>query len=338
MPTTEMPQRPGLRNVAAAVAARIEQTMQADLAAALEGCDPLLTEILHYALFNGGKRIRPLLTVLSARCCGRDDADLLTLASAFEYLHVATLIHDDVIDRAELRRGKATLVARFGLAPAILAGDWLHARSMQLIGLLAGAEGLAIFTRATASMVNGEFAQLRLCGDVQADEAGYYQVIRQKTGNLIATACALGALFAGADDQRRAALTHYGDRIGTAFQVADDLLDYLGESGSTGKQIGNDFMEGKITLPLLLALKVAGETDRQRMTELIAGDRTLTAAYSEMHALIAAGGGFAAAAQAARRLVDEALEALHLFVSPGAEADNAALLRELAHYVLARTH
>ena len=150
-----------VRAMAASVASRVEIAMRADLAVALSGCDPLLIQVLEHALFNGGKRIRPLLTVLCSRCCGRDDDDLYLLAAAFEYLHVATLVHDDVIDHAPRRRGKITVSAKFGLAAAILAGDWLHARSMHLIGRLAGSQGLEIFCQATGSMVNGEFEQLR---------------------------------------------------------------------------------------------------------------------------------------------------------------------------------
>ena len=146
------PDNTGLRKVAAVVGERVEATMRADLSAALAGADPLLNEVLDYALFNGGKRIRPLLTVLCSRCCGRDEEDLYLLAAAFEYLHVASLIHDDVIDRAAPRRGRATVLARFGMPSAILAGDWLHAQSMYLIGRLAGRAGLEIFCRAKTSM------------------------------------------------------------------------------------------------------------------------------------------------------------------------------------------
>lgn len=214
-----------LLTVAAAIGARTETAMRSDLETALTNSDPLLIEVLHYALFNGGKRIRPLLTVLCSRCCGRDDAQLYLLAAAFEYLHVATLAHDDVIDRADQRRGRPSVAARFGTTAAILAGDWLHARSMHLIGRLAGPDGLEIFSTATTAMVNGEFVQLRHIADLNTTEHDYFTIIRQKTSNLIASACSIGALYAGADTKRRDALTTYGDRIGAAFQVVDDLLD-----------------------------------------------------------------------------------------------------------------
>ena len=325
-----------LRAAAAAAAERVDTAMRADLATALAGCDPLLVEVVHYALFPGGKRIRPLLAVLSSRCCGRDDHDLYLLATAFEYLHVATLAHDDVIDRASQRRGKDTVVARFGLTAAILAGDWLHARSMHLIGRLAGPRGLEIFCAATLSMVNGEFVQMRLAGDAATREHQYFEVIRQKTGNLIASACALGALFAGADEARIQALSAYGDLVGAAFQVVDDLLDFQGDPGSTGKTTGNDFAEGKMTLPLLHTLERASAADRRAIEEMLAADRTDPAAYRQLVALIERYDGFTAAAAVARLLIDQALAALAPFTRPDGEEPSVQLLRQLALYILAR--
>ena len=331
------PDNTGLRKVAAVVGERVEATMRADQAAALAGADPLLNEVLDYALFNGGKRIRPLLTVLCSRCCGRDEEDLYLLAAAFEYLHVASLIHDDVIDRAEQRRGRATVLARFGMTSAILAGDWLHAQSMYLIGRLAGSAGLEIFCRATTSMVNGEFAQLRLIGDTRAGEVPYFAVIRQKTGNLIASTCALGALYAGAETSQRAALAAYGDHLGAAFQVVDDLLDFLGDEQSTGKKIGNDFIEGKVTLPLLHALARADGSQRREMEGLMHGDRTIPGSYERLRSLIGQFDGFATAARTARQLVQQATECLDIFPDQEPARENVALLKELAAYILTRT-
>jgi len=336
MTTPETDHIPDLRSTAATVAARVESAMRGDLEAALADCDPLLIEVVHYSLFNGGKRIRPLLTVLCSRCCGRDDDTLYLLAAAFEYLHVATVVHDDVIDRAAQRRGKDTVLTRYGIAAAILAGDWLHARSMHLIGKLTGAEGLEIFCRATASMANGEFEQLRYAGDITTQQHHYFEVIRQKTGNLIASTCALGALFAGADPLRRQALAAYGDNIGAAFQVVDDLLDFQGDFGSTGKKTGNDFVEGKITLPLLHTLDRASAEDRRTIEGLIQGDRTLPEAYQRLVALIDRYDGFTSAAGTARQLVDTAVAALASFTHADGEAQSVPVLRELAHYVLSR--
>ncbi len=326
----------GLHSVAAMVAARIETVMREDLATVLAGSDPLLIEILQYTLFNGGKKIRPLLTVLCSRCCGRDDDSLYLLATAFEYLHVATLAHDDVIDRADQRRGKATVGARYGTSAAILAGDWLHARSMHLIGKLAGAEGLEVFCEATASMVNGEFEQLRSIGDLNTGKQRYFDVIRQKTGNLITSTCVIGALFAGAATGKQKALMAYGDNLGAAFQVVDDLLDFLGDAERTGKKTGNDFIEGKITLPLLHAFAGADEHDRKALEALMHGDRTRPGAYTQLYTLIERLDGFNAAACTARQLVDAAMDALAPFSTSQHERENTDLLKELAGYILAR--
>ena len=206
-----------LKSALQAIATQVEQAMQAELQEHLAAADPLLKEVLHYSLFSGGKRIRPVLCVISARACGRDDSALYSLAAALEYLHTATLMHDDVIDHAPLRRGRETTVERFSLADAILAGDWLHARSLYLVGRLTAAAGLEVFCRATEGLANGEFLQKRLAGDPAATEADYFEVIRQKTGNLIASACALGALYAGARPEQVAALRRYGELVGMAF-------------------------------------------------------------------------------------------------------------------------
>ncbi|MCF6186906.1 MAG: polyprenyl synthetase family protein [Desulfobulbaceae bacterium] len=235
-----------LHAVAAEVAARVEEVMRSDLESALQGCDPFLVEVLEYGLFGGGKRIRPLLAVLSASICGRRDDDVYLLAAAFEYLHVATLIHDDVIDHARDRRGREAVGRKYGMAAAILAGDWLHARSMHLVGRLTGSEGLDIFCRATGAMVDGEFLQLRHVGDAGIGEDEYFAVIARKTGSLIASTCAIGALFGGGDSERQQAMQNYGEKVGAAFQVVDDLLDYLGSRQQTGKKVGNDFIEGKV--------------------------------------------------------------------------------------------
>jgi octaprenyl-diphosphate synthase len=322
--------------MAASVAGRVEAAMRRDLDCALTGCDPLLAEILDHALFNGGKRIRPLLTVLCSRICGRDDDDLYLLAAAFEYLHVATLVHDDVIDHAATRRGTITVGNKFGLAAAILAGDWLHARSMYLIGRLTGTQSLEIFCQATALMVNGEFEQLRYVADIKTTEAQYFAVIRQKTGNLIASTCAIGALYAGADPALVDALTTYGNHIGAAFQVVDDLLDFQGQAATTGKKTGNDFIEGKITLPLLHALARADAHDREIIAALFQGDRTRPGAYRQMHALIDRHQGFTTAADTARDLIGQALASLAPFSATGNSGPEITVLKELAGYILSR--
>ena len=315
---------------------RLEAVMRQDLQQALVDTDPLLPEVLHYALFSGGKRIRPLLAILSSRICGRDDASLSLLATAFEYLHVATLIHDDVIDHAELRRGRPSVISRYGLAAAILAGDWLHARSMHIMGRLVGSSGLEIFSQATAAMVDGEFLQLRHCGNPDMDETAYFAIIARKTASLIGSTCAIGALYGGGDLQQQQALALYGQRIGTAFQIIDDLLDYLGDQKKTGKQTNNDFVEGKLTLPLLRARATGNTTDRDAITKLIQDDRTSTAVQEKLYDLVEKNKGFQAAREQATRMIHQAVSALDIFTGKDEAIPSHRLLCGLALYILNR--
>ena len=317
------------------VAARVEKTMQADLDQALAGNDPLLAEVLQYALLSGGKRVRPMLAVVCASLCGRDDEDLYRLAAAFEYLHVATLIHDDVIDHAHHRRGVEAVVKKYGLAAAILTGDWLHARSMHLIGSLTGRQGLDIFCSATTAMVDGEFLQLRHVADTAVTEDEYFAVILRKTARLISSTCEISALFGGGSKEQIAALSLYGKKIGIAFQIIDDLLDYLGDAKATGKEIGNDFVEGKLTLPLIHALNRAGEKDKYTLLKCIQGDREQVVACRTAKKLMKDLASFEFSRQRAELEVEQGLAALSLF-DRKQHAESLAVLEGLAGYILSR--
>ncbi len=317
------------------IAARVEETMRADLERVLVDNDPLLVEVLHYALLNGGKRIRPMLVVVSSRLCGRDDDDLYLLAAAFEYLHVATLVHDDVIDHADQRRGVDAVRKKYGMAAAILAGDWLHARSMHLISSLAGQQGLNIFCHATTSMVDGEFLQLRHVADITVTEEQYFAVILRKTARLISSTCEIGALFGGGTTQQVAGLATYGRKVGIAFQIIDDLLDYLGDKQATGKKVGNDFVEGKLTLPLIHALNRAGEEDKKTLLKCIKGHQDQPDACSTAKRLMNELDSFDFSRQRAGLEAKEGLSALTLF-NRTRHGESLAVLEGLAGYVLTR--
>jgi octaprenyl-diphosphate synthase len=321
--------------VADQVAVQVEEAMRGDIKKALRGCDPLLAEVLEYALFGGGKRIRPLLTVLSSSICGRRDDELYLLSAALEYLHVATLIHDDVIDHARTRRGRESVRNKYGMAVAILAGDWLHARSMHLIGRLTGPEGLSSFCRATGAMVDGEYLQLRHAGNINMGEKDYFAIIGRKTASLISSTCVLGAIFAGGTARQQEALGLYGEKVGLAFQLVDDLLDYLGDQQQTGKKLGNDFLEGKITLPLIVALRQANAKEHAELTALLAGDRSGLEACERLCVLLDRLGGFRFAEKRARGLVGEAVASLQIFV-PDGDRESHELLEAIAGYILAR--
>lgn len=315
--------------------ARIEQAMQADLATLATDTDALLAEVLRYGLFNGGKRIRPLLTVLCCRLCGGGDVDAVSLSIAFEYLHCATLFHDDVIDQALTRRGRPAVNVAFGETAAILAGDFLHARSMLLVGRGGGVQALEIFCGATTAMVDGEFLQIHNASNYNLAEADYFAVIMGKTARLIGATCEVGALVGGADLAARQALHNYGLHLGCAFQIIDDLLDYLGDEASTGKSVGNDFREGKMTLPLIIATARAEERDRKRLLAMLESVDERTSCFAEASALIARYDGFALARHKAEESITEALAQLCIFDQEAVQEERS-VLQALTSYVLNR--
>jgi len=313
----------------------INQYMRDDLTRLKPDIDDLLFQVLDYGLFNGGKRVRPLLVVLSSRLCGNPDPDVYKLGCAFEYLHTATLFHDDLIDNSDIRRGKPSIHKQFGTIAAILAGDYLHALSMSTVGKFTGSGGLEPFCKATTGMVDGEFMQLRNATKHNLSELDYRDAIIGKTGLLIAAACEVGAIYGGGDEQRVVALKEYGINLGCAFQIIDDLLDYLGDPEKTGKAVGNDLAEGKMTLPLILTLANARETDKARILTILDDKNLRLESFTEIYDLIVGYGGFVAAKTKAVGAVNNALEGLTIFSEESARAERK-VLEGLARYVLAR--
>ena len=298
--------------------------------------DDMLRKVLEHSLFNGGKRVRPLLCVFAAKLCGATDHALYKLAIAFEYLHVATLLHDDVIDSAVKRRSQQTANTLWGSTPAILAGDWLHARSMFLIGNLGGQQCLEIIYRATIAMVEGEFLQLRNTGNSALSAEEYFRIIAGKTAILIAAVCEIGAVYGNATSRQQQALRSYGTNLGQAFQVVDDLLDYLGNPSQTGKAVGNDFIEAKMTLPLIHALGQAAPRERELVRSLLTGPESgRLEHFATVRQLIGKYDGFGYARQQARLLVNSAITGLDIFATE-ATADIRSLLIGIADYVLTR--
>lgn len=295
-----------------------------------------LLEVLEHGLLNGGKRIRPLLCILTARLCSTPGKEIYPLAIAFEYLHVATLLHDDVIDHADTRRGRPAVNKLFGLTAAILAGDFLHARSMFLVGTLGGRRCLDLICRSTEAMVAGEFLQLSNVHNLNQSENDYFSVINGKTALFIGSICETGGIFAGADNSKIQALKQYGANLGLAFQIQDDLLDYLGDSAKTGKEVGNDFYEGKMTLPLIHALATANKQEGNFLLDLLKGqksDRIIK--FEDAREIIRKNSGFGYAEKLAEKLVDTGIESLAIFVS-GQNRETLDLLTGLARYAISR--
>ncbi|HKJ63966.1 MAG TPA: polyprenyl synthetase family protein [Desulfopila sp.] len=313
---------------------KIDEIMRADLDRLAANMDQHLLDVLHYGLFGGGKRFRPLLAVISGRLCGSLDENAYRLAVAFEYLHMATLLHDDVIDQAAIRRGRPSVVSAYGITAAILGGDFLHALSMELIGRYGGTAALCIFCEATRAMVDGEFIQLRNSNRYNQSEDDYFKAIEGKTAVLISAATEIGALCGGGDPRQQLALKEYGRNLGFGFQIIDDLLDYQGDAEFTGKAVGNDLAEGKMTLPLILAMEQADDRQRQHIHALLADTDRRRSSFKTVYSFIEENEGFVRAHRRASQRILRAQEHLTLF-SAGEEKD-VEILTGLAEYALYR--
>lgn len=247
----------------AAVDALIIERMQSDV--------PVIPLLAEHLVSAGGKRLRPLLTVSAARACG-GDGDILAarkLAASVEFIHTATLLHDDIVDGSEMRRGKVAAHLIWGSASSVLVGDFLFARAFELMVETDSIKALGVLATASSVIAEGEVLQLTRSHDVNLDEATYLQIIRAKTAELFAAAAETGALGIGVSAERVKAVRDYGMALGIAFQLADDALDYGATSEALGKNAGDDFNEGKVTLPLLLAI------ERTKATEADFWERTI---------------------------------------------------------------
>jgi octaprenyl-diphosphate synthase len=224
----------------------------------------LINQLSEYIIRSGGKRLRPLLAVLAARACGYQGHGHITLAAVIEFIHTATLLHDDVVDASELRRGQETANHLFGNEAAVLVGDFLYSRAFEMMVDVGSMRVMAILAHATNVIAEGEVMQLMNCHDPDVDEAVYMEVIRSKTAKLFEAACQLGAVVAERSEAEERALARYGMHLGTAFQLIDDVLDYSASSETTGKRMGDDLAEGKPTLPLMFAMR-AGRPEEQAL-------------------------------------------------------------------------
>jgi len=222
----------------------------------------LIPQLAGYIVASGGKRLRPILTLASARLCGHAGSRHIGLAAAVEFIHTATLLHDDVVDESGLRRGKASANDVFGNQASVLVGDFLFARAFQLMVEDGSLDVLRILSEASATIVEGEVLQLAAVGDAQTSEDTYLQIIRSKTAALFSAACRIGAVVADRDKADEDALGEYGTQLGIAFQLVDDVLDYSARQARLGKTVGDDFQDGKFTLPVVLAYARGDETER----------------------------------------------------------------------------
>jgi octaprenyl-diphosphate synthase len=223
----------------------------------------LIPQLAGHIIAAGGKRLRPMLTLACARLCGYRGDRHIALAAAVEFIHTATLLHDDVVDDSDLRRGLATANAVWGNKASVLVGDFLFSRAFELMVEDGALPVLAILSKASAVIAEGEVLQLVTSNDVATTEASYLEVINAKTAQLFSAASRIGAVVAERSDAEERALESFGRNLGIAFQLIDDMLDYSALEAELGKTVGDDFREGKITLPVVLALRVADERERE---------------------------------------------------------------------------
>ena len=223
---------------------------------------PRIPEVTAHLVEAGGKRLRPMLTLATADLCGYEGDFDVNLAATVEFIHTATLLHDDVVDESEQRRGRPTANLLWDNKSSVLVGDYLFARAFQLMVETGSLRVLDILSNAAATIAEGEVLQLSAARDLKTDEDIYLQIVRGKTAALFSAATEVGGVISGSDEERITALYDYGDALGIAFQIADDLLDYQGDAKATGKNVGDDFRERKLTLPVIKAVADASDEER----------------------------------------------------------------------------
>jgi len=273
----------------------------------------LIPQLAGHIIAAGGKRLRPMLTLASARLCGYRGDRHLALAAAVEFIHTATLLHDDVVDASGLRRGLATANAVWGNKPSVLVGDFLFSRAFQLMVEDGSLKVLDILSRASAVIAEGEVLQLMTANDIDTTEAKYLEVINAKTAALFAAAARIGAVLGERKEADERALEAYGRNLGIAFQLVDDMLDYSARQSELGKTVGDDFRDGKLTLPVVLALKAANGEERDFWRRTLAEDGQRDGDLEHAIALMTRHGTLTATLERARLYAETARGALGVF-------------------------
>ena len=293
---------------------------------------PRIPEITAHLVGAGGKRLRPMLTLAAAKLCGYEGPHAVKLAATVEFIHTATLLHDDVVDESAQRRGRPTANLLWDNKSSVLVGDYLFARSFQLMTETGSMRVLEILSDASATISEGEVLQLTAAQDLKTNEDTYLQVVRGKTAALFAAATEVGGVIAGVGQAQVDALRAYGDALGIAFQIADDLLDYQGDSAATGKNVGDDFREGKATLPVLIAYAKADEAGRAFWERVIEDHEQEDADLDEALRLIEAANGLEETKAKARRHGEAAQTALTSLP----QTPVTAALGDIVDFVVAR--
>lgn len=294
---------------------------------------PLISQIAEYLIAAGGKRIRPLLTIAAASLCGQTDG-APRVAAAVEFIHTATLLHDDVVDESAQRRGKPAANMVFGNKSTVLVGDFLFGRAFELMVETGDIRILDILSRASRIISEGEVLQMALTGDLSITLDQYRAVIDAKTAALFSAAAQAGAVCGGADEKQSLAMRDYGHHLGMAFQMIDDVMDYETASGAMGKDAGDDFREGKMTLPVILALAAADDTERAFWSRTMKDHDQTDADLAQARRIIARHDTAAAGRALARDHAHAARHALETLP----ESPMRGVLDELLDFVVTRNH
>ncbi len=292
----------------------------------------LIRQVSEYIIHSGGKRLRPALVILSAGLFGYTGSHHHVLAAVVEFIHTATLLHDDVVDESKLRRNQATANALFGNAASVLVGDFLYSRAFQMMVEVGNMRVMEVLADATNTIAEGEVLQLLNCRDPDVEEENYLRVIRFKTAKLFEAAARLGAILGGATPADEEALAAYGMHLGTAFQLVDDLLDYSGDDQDTGKNLGDDLAEGKPTLPLIYAVRAG--TASQAATIRHAIETGGTDGFEPVLRIIQETGALDYAKRCAQEEADMALSAIATLVG----SSYKQCLLQLAEFAVTRNH
>lgn len=293
---------------------------------------PLVEEISNYLIEAGGKRLRPILVLLSAKACGYQQTQHISLAAIIEFLHTAMLLHDDVVDASDLRRGRKTVNAAWGNPASVLVGDFLHSRAFEMMVEIGDMKVMQILSHATNTIAEGEVQQLTNIRNPRITEADYLQVISRKTAMLFEAASHSGAVLAHGTLEQQTALQAYGLHLGRAFQLVDDVLDYKGTADDMGKNIGDDLAEGKATLPLIVAMRDGepNQADFVRQAILNGGVENL----DRIAQIVEAAGGLKYTSELAVRETTAAIESLASL--PDSPYKTAML--NLAEFSISRNH
>ncbi len=273
----------------------------------------IIKKMVNHIIKSGGKRVRPILVILTSKLCGFKGQKHIKYAAVIEFIHTATLLHDDVVDNAEMRRGSSTVNTLWGNEASVLVGDFLYSKSFELMSKDGNKKIIEAVSRATTILSEGEILELLKTSDPDTTEDEYFEIVNKKTAILFSVACEIGAILAKVDNRKKQLLKEYGKNLGIAFQLVDDLLDYTAHDNKFGKQIGTDLKEGKVTLPLIHTLRSAHESEKELIKERLTERAVSTSDFEKIKGIIEKCGGFEYTYNTTKGYIDDARRCLDGF-------------------------